>query len=76
MQASNKKETGSHPTAFLDIHGHIANVRVCIYKNGWAYQPIAPDEMLDRYIYFDSQNHDFESEARELIKDAKCFLEE
>lgn len=35
MQVSSKERTGDHPTAFLEISGHIAGVSVDIHRDGW-----------------------------------------
>lgn len=29
--------TGRKPTAFFSFSGHVANVDVCVYQNGWSF---------------------------------------
>lgn len=36
MQESKKEKTGNHPTAFLEIYGHVAWVDVQIHRTGYA----------------------------------------
>lgn len=36
MQESKKEKTGNHPTAFLEIYGHVAWVNVRIHRTGYA----------------------------------------
>ena len=35
LQRSAQTETGNHPTITADIMGHIGNIYVRVYENGW-----------------------------------------
>lgn len=35
MQASKRAKTGDHPTAFLEISGHVGTCRMSIHPTGW-----------------------------------------
>ncbi len=52
MQESKRKLTGSHPTVFGHISGHIAAFEIDIHENGWE-----PDCGADRefFCYFDNR---------------------
>ncbi len=45
MQASQRKLTGSHPTAFFYMSGHTGGVTVDIHPHGWE-----PDEGHDKRL--------------------------
>lgn len=35
LQRSNQKKTGNHPTITADFMGHVGNIIVRVYENGW-----------------------------------------
>ena len=37
IQKRDQGITGRKPTAFFSFSGHVANVDVCVYQNGWSF---------------------------------------
>ena len=68
LQESNKDETGDHPTAFFEFNGHVGNMRVYVFENGWI-------ENADSGIKLESSVfHDFRFAPQSVVDGLKNFM--
>lgn len=62
-----KRNGKGHPTAFFDYSGHVNNIYVSVYPDGWMPSDKEPEQRQERFT-FDFDLYDDERNMAALVK--------
>ena len=64
LQRSNQKKTGNHPTITADIMGHVGNIIVRVYENGWEPTFSQYEQMMASF----EESNTYDNNVKELYE--------